>query len=58
MYFEILFVESIVILENKETFTDPITKKAIQNPIRNKICHHIYERDIIYQMLKSKKEMP
>lgn len=50
--------EAVVIVENKVTFTDPITKKAIQNPIRNKICHHIYERDIIYQMLKSKKEMP
>lgn len=50
-------VEAIVVLGQKETYTDPISKTAIQNPVRNKLCQHVYERDTVYSILKKKKSM-
>lgn len=31
---------------------DPLTKQPLQNPVRNKICNHIYGRDSVMQSLQ------
>lgn len=39
--------------ENKINFVDPITKKMIKNPVRNKICNHIYDLESINALIKT-----
>lgn len=34
---------------------DPISKEPIKNPVRNKQCGHIYDKDTITQMMARKK---
>lgn len=31
---------------------DPLTKKPLENPVRNKICNHIYGKDSVVQSLQ------
>ncbi|XP_046960134.1 E3 SUMO-protein ligase NSE2-like [Vanessa cardui] len=44
----------LAITEAEERHTDPITLKPIENPVRNIICNHVYERDVIHSYMKQK----
>lgn len=34
---------------------DPFTKKRMTDPVKNKVCGHVYERDSITSILKMNK---
>ncbi|XP_065202579.1 uncharacterized protein LOC135832949 [Planococcus citri] len=54
---ELFSQDDIVTCGEKQNYIDPFSKKAIQNPIRNKICQHVYEKDTVCNMIARKKEM-
>lgn len=42
--------------ENEINFVDPITKKLIKNPVRNKICNHIYGLESITAYIRTSRK--
>lgn len=36
---------------------DPFTKKRMTDPVKNKACGHIYDRESVTQLLKMNKNM-
>ncbi|CAK1552478.1 unnamed protein product [Leptosia nina] len=44
----------IAITESQTTYNDPFTKKAITDPVRNSLCGHIYEREVIMNIIQKK----
>ncbi|XP_045493244.1 E3 SUMO-protein ligase NSE2-like [Colias croceus] len=45
----------LAITETQDRLIDPITKKAIVNPVRNTNCGHIYEEEVIMKIIQKKK---
>nr|XP_026486314.1 E3 SUMO-protein ligase NSE2-like [Vanessa tameamea] len=45
----------LAITDAEERHTDPITLKPIENPVRNIICNHVYERDVIHSYMQRKR---
>uniref|UniRef100_A0A0P4VUE0 E3 SUMO-protein ligase NSE2 n=1 Tax=Scylla olivacea TaxID=85551 RepID=A0A0P4VUE0_SCYOL len=45
----------LVATEFTSTFIDPISKKRMTDPVRNKICNHIYDRSSITTMISRSK---
>ena len=44
-------------VEREDNWTvDPITKKEIEEPVRNMKCKHIYEKATIYNMMEQAME--
>lgn len=43
--------------ENDTNFVDPITKKLITNPVRHKVCNHIYDLISITAAIKNSRKM-
>ena len=43
--------------ENDINFTDPLTKKLITNPVRNKDCNHIYDLNSITAAIKNSRKL-
>lgn len=41
-----------IVMEGDIVYIDPITKKPLENPVRNKKCGHNYERDSIIEAIK------
>ncbi|CAG9126937.1 unnamed protein product [Plutella xylostella] len=44
----------LAITESQDQYIDPITRKAIVDPVKNNVCGHIYEKDAIFKMIKMK----
>lgn len=36
---------------------DPITKKPIEDPVKNKVCNHVYERSAIMNLIGMKSRV-
>ncbi|XP_061709583.1 E3 SUMO-protein ligase NSE2-like [Cydia pomonella] len=47
----ILEESDLAITESDNRMIDPITKKPIEDPVRNSLCNHVYERASIMQLL-------
>lgn len=43
--------------ENDTNFVDPITKTKITNPVRHKVCNHIYDLVSITAAIKNSRKM-
>jgi SUMO ligase MMS21 Smc5/6 complex component len=48
--------DDIQITQNEINVIDPFTKKRMTDPVKNKICGHVYNRESIDCILKIKKE--
>ncbi|XP_041976435.1 E3 SUMO-protein ligase NSE2-like [Aricia agestis] len=47
----------LAITESQERYVDPITKKPIEDPVRNSLCGHIYERQTIMELINKKNRV-
>lgn len=49
--------ESLICTQSAINSIDPITKKLIITPFKNKICSHVYEKQSILEYIKMKKKL-
>jgi len=48
--------DDLIVVKTEYNTIDPITKKEIVDPVRNKKCNHIYERETILQTIDVAKQ--
>ncbi|XP_069587989.1 E3 SUMO-protein ligase NSE2 isoform X1 [Ranitomeya imitator] len=48
--------EEIAVTQTIANFICPITQMEMENPVKNKVCGHSYEKDAIVRMIKNKHE--
>ena len=48
--------DDLIVVKTQHNTIDPITKKQIVEPVRNKKCNHIYEKSTIYSMIDMARE--
>ncbi|CAF4754360.1 unnamed protein product [Pieris macdunnoughi] len=46
----------IAITESQTIYNDPFTKKSIEDPVRNSMCGHIYEKEVIMKIIQKNKK--
>jgi len=44
--------EEICMVKSSKNVIDPISKKRLVNPVKNTVCGHVYEKDIVLQLIK------
>ena len=47
--------EDLVATEECVNIIDPIGKKVMTEPVRNKVCGHVYEKSTVLQMIKQSR---
>ncbi|CAH2074964.1 unnamed protein product, partial [Iphiclides podalirius] len=47
----------LAITESQNQYIDPITKRPIVDPVRNKLCGHIYEKEAVVEFIAMGKKM-
>lgn len=52
------FLADDVEMEEHIPTIDPLTKKKLVNPVRNKICNHVYEKSSITEGINMNHRMP
>ena len=48
--------DDLIVVKTEHNTIDPITKKQIVEPVRNKRCNHIYEKSTSYSMIDMARE--
>merc|ERR1719290_785694 len=48
--------DDLIVVKTEHNTIDPITKKQIVEPVKNKKCNHIYEKSTIYSMIDLARE--
>lgn len=43
--------------DNQRQRIDPISKKPIRNPVMNRICKHIYDKQVVLEAIKMNSHM-
>ena len=43
--------DDLIVVKTEHNTIDPITKRQIVDPVKNKKCNHIYEKSTIYSMI-------
>ncbi|OWR49078.1 E3 SUMO-protein ligase NSE2 [Danaus plexippus plexippus] len=46
----------VAITQTEEAFIDPLTMRVIQDPVRNTLCGHVYEREAIIAHIRGRKK--
>ncbi|XP_032510974.2 E3 SUMO-protein ligase NSE2-like [Danaus plexippus] len=46
----------VAITQTDEAFIDPLTMRVIQDPVRNTLCGHVYEREAIIAHIRGRKK--
>lgn len=45
----------LIVTQQEVNLIDPISMKRMTDPVRNKICGHVYERSSVVKMIKQSK---
>ncbi|XP_015510533.1 E3 SUMO-protein ligase NSE2 [Neodiprion pinetum] len=48
--------DELVLTQNDINVIDPITKRRINDPVRNTVCGHVYDRGSVEALLKANKQ--
>lgn len=48
--------DDLIVVKTEHNTIDPITKRQIVEPVKNKKCNHIYEKSTIYSMIDLARE--
>ncbi|XP_070500275.1 E3 SUMO-protein ligase NSE2-like [Chironomus tepperi] len=53
----VTMIDADMMVEETQLYIDPISKQKIQDPVKNTICGHIYEKKTILEAIKMNKRM-
>ncbi|XP_049862192.1 E3 SUMO-protein ligase NSE2-like [Schistocerca gregaria] len=57
VYFQVSEKDEIVMTDAQINIIDPITMTVLENPVRNRLCNHVYSKKSIQSLLKKPKQL-